>query len=211
MMHNPWLEIPEADYVGHMESALVGQRPVLRRLFREILELRRPQHVLLLGSTDGNGLEFVDGEVTSRVSCVDINPVYLDILRLRFPEPDFALDLHCADLLEHTFEPASFDLVHAALVFEYLDWRTLLPRLVEALRPNGTLSLILQRPSATAPAVTATPFTSLRRLETLFNFVEGDALARQAATLGLTLEDRRVAPLPGGKSFDVFQLSRRSI
>jgi hypothetical protein len=211
MTHNPWLEIPEADYVGHMESALVGQRPVLRRLFGEILQLRLPQHVLLLGSTDGNGLESVDARVTSRVSCVDVNPVYLDSLRLRFPEPDFALDLHCADLLEHTFEGASFDLVHAALVFEYLDWRALLPRLVEALRPNGTLSLILQRPSAATPAVTPTPFTSLRRLEALFSFVDGDALTGQAASLGLTLVDRTIAPLPGGKSFDVLQLLLRSI
>jgi hypothetical protein len=37
-MRNPWLDIPEADYVGHMSSPVVNQRPVLNRLLREALQ-----------------------------------------------------------------------------------------------------------------------------------------------------------------------------
>ena len=41
-MNNPWLDISEADYVGHMSSPAVGQRPVLGRLLGDTLETVRP-------------------------------------------------------------------------------------------------------------------------------------------------------------------------
>lgn len=120
--------------------------------------------VLILGCSTGNGLEHVDATVTRRVTGVDINPEYLQRLAERFPDPGFALELRCTDVADDTFEAEGFDLVHAALILEYVEWPSLLPRLAETLRPGGTFSVVLQRPSESSPVVTPTEFTSLRSL-----------------------------------------------
>jgi SAM-dependent methyltransferase len=202
-MSNPWLEIPEADYVGHMSSPAVGQRPVLSRLLGETLQSVRPHALLVLGCSTGNGLEHIDPAVTSRVVVVDVNPEYLRRLRERFPNPMFTLDVRCGDLTNIELEREAFDMVHAALLFEYLEWPVLLPRVAMALRPGAVLSVILQVPSMSSPAVTPTPFTSLRRLESVFRFVEPTALVEAAGREKLTLNARRTEPLPGGKTFEV--------
>jgi hypothetical protein len=48
-MSNPWLDITEVDYVGHMTSPAVNQRPVLSRLLGDALESALPGAVLVLG------------------------------------------------------------------------------------------------------------------------------------------------------------------
>ena len=145
-MRNPWLDIPEADYLGHMSSPTVGQRPVLGRLLGEVLETVLPSVVLVLGGSTGNGLEHVNSTVTSRVVVVDVNPKYLIRLRERFPNPAFELDLWCGDVIEIGLGRQVFDLVHAGLIFEYVEWPVLLPRIAAALRPGGVLSVVLQGP-----------------------------------------------------------------
>lgn len=137
-MRNPWLDIPEGDYVGHMSSPAVNQRPMLSRLMGEALEAVRPRSMLVLGCSTGNGLEHVRPEVTSRVNVIDLNPAYLRRLAEQFPNPGLTLDVQCADLAEVALEPEGFDLVHAALVLEYIDWKSLLPRVASTLKPNGS-------------------------------------------------------------------------
>ena len=53
--------------------------------------------------------------------------------------------------MESELEPAAFDLVHAGLVLEYVDWSLLLPRVAATLKPGGILSVVLQLPSASNP------------------------------------------------------------
>jgi hypothetical protein len=85
-MCNPWLDIPELDYVGHMSSPTVNQRPVLSRLMGDALESVSPRTMLVLGGSTGNGLEHVNPEVTSQVTVVDLNPAYLSVpVRQREP------------------------------------------------------------------------------------------------------------------------------
>jgi SAM-dependent methyltransferase len=207
-MRNPWLDIPEADYVGHMTSPEVDQQSVLCRLFRDALERTRPRDVLLLGCSTGNGLEHVDAAVTSRVTGVDINPAYLRRLVEQYPNPGFTLAVHCADLAEYSFEPAAFDLVHAGLLFEYLEWQPLLPRLARTLRQRGTLSVVLQRSSEVSPPVTRTEFTSLRQLDRMFRFVEPDVLEVEARNAGFEVRFRETEPLKSGKGFAVLHFER---
>jgi len=209
-MTNPWLGISEADYLGHMRRPEVGQLQVLSRLLGEALASTRPADVLYLGSASGNGLEHVDAGVTSSVTCIDINASYLTRLEERFAGSAFALRVECADLNAREFESEAFDLVHAALVLEYVDWRRLVPQLAAALRAGGTLSVVLQLPSEQAPAVTPTPFTSLQRLEEMFRFVDPDELERTAAGAGLDLARRRAEPLPSGKTFAVRYFAKRA-
>jgi SAM-dependent methyltransferase len=202
-MANPWLDIAVDEYVGHMASPDVGQYQVLNRLFGEILRDVRPRNVLVLGCSTGNGFEHIDPAVTSRVVGVDINPQYLQRLVERFRYPAFSLDLRCTDLCRYAVEAAAFDLVHAALVFEYIEWSRLLPRIAETLKFDGVLSVVLQIPSRVSPAVTPTRFTSLGALESVFRFVDPDRLIAEAAECGLPLGRRRSEQLNAGKAFAV--------
>lgn len=205
---NPWLNIPAGDYVGHMSHPAVGQRAVLNRLLRDALADVRPQNLLVTGCSTGNGLEHVNPAVTERVTVVDINPSYLQQLANQFSNAGFSLEIRCVDVSEAVFEPNGVDLMHAALVLEYVDWKPLLPRLASALTPGGVLSVVLQRPSSASPAVTPTQFASLRLLESQFHFVDAESLIEAAATLGLTVRLRRTEPLPSGKAFEVLRFVR---
>jgi SAM-dependent methyltransferase len=213
-MRNPWLDISEADYIGHMSSPAVNQRPVLNELLREVLENHRPGTVLVVGCSTGNGFEHVDPAVTARVTALDVNPAFVRRVKERFSSSGFELDVRCADVASELLEADAFDLVHAALIFEYVDWPEILPRLVASLRSGGVLSVVLQRPSSAAPAVTPTAFTSLLALRSVFRFVNPDALAEQGQQLGMTVLTRRTVPLAAGKAFEVFAfaaaLARRS-
>jgi SAM-dependent methyltransferase len=204
-MSNPWLAIPEVDYVGHMSSPTVNQRPLLNRLLGDALESVRPRAVLVLGCSTGNGLEHVNPNVTSRVTVVDLNPAYLRRLAERFPNPGFELDVRCVDLADVVLEREAFDLVHAGLVLEYVEWPLLLPRVATTLKSGGVLSVVLQSPSASSPPVTPTPFVSLQSLESLFRFVEPAALVEAALGERLTLSKRHTESLPAGKAFEVLR------
>jgi SAM-dependent methyltransferase len=210
-MNNPWLDIPEADYVGHMSSPAVGQRPVLSRLLGETLQSVRPHALLVLGCSTGNGLEHINPAVTSRVVVVDVNPEYLRRLRERFPNPMFTLDVRCGDLTDIELEREAYDMVHAALLFEYLEWPLLLPRVAVCLRPGAVFNVVLQVPSTSSPAVTPTPFTSLRKLESAFRFVEPTALVDAARGEGLNLTARHAEALPAGKSFEVLRFMKDAV
>lgn len=208
-MRNPWLEIPAADYLGHMASPEVDQLSVLARLFGETLERSRPRDVLLLGCSTGNGLDRIDASVTRSVTGVDINQEYLDRLREAWLHPPFDLWLECADVMTRQFDAGAFDLVHCALLFEYLDWPGLIPALARTLRPGGWFSVVLQAPSAALPAVTRTDYPSLLRLEAVFHFVDPASLIARARAAGLELQTRRTEPLTSGKTFEMLQFRRR--
>jgi SAM-dependent methyltransferase len=202
-MRNPWLDITEADYVGHMSSPAVGQRRVLNGLFREVLQNHHPKAVLVVGCSTGNGFEHVDPDVTERVTALEINPIFVRRVEERFSSSGFELDVRCADVATASLELDAFDLIHAALIFEYVDWLEILPRLIASVRGGGALSVVLQRPSSAAPAVTPTAFTSLLALHTVFRFVDPDVLVEQAQQLGMTVMTRRTVPLPAGKAFEL--------
>ena len=207
-MANPWLDIDVADYIGHMHSPGVNQGPILNGLLREALQDLRAGTVLVVGCSTGNGLEHVDPAITRSVTALDINPVFLSQVADRFSDRGFQLDVRCGDLASATFEPEAFDLIHAALIFEYVDWTSVLPRLVSSLSARGTFSVVLQQPSPTTPAVTPSPYARLQTLESVFRFVAPDMLIAHATELGLTLAARRIVPLPGTKAFEVLRFRR---
>jgi SAM-dependent methyltransferase len=192
-----------------MNSPAVGQHLVLNRLFAEALAATRPRGVLVAGCSTGNGLEHLDPRVTRKITCVDVNPGYLqamtDLMKDR-PEIDFRLT--CGDIATCPLPRGQFDLVHAALLFEYVEWHRVLTRLVTTLSKNGTLSVVLQRPSEISPPVTPSSFKSLLALEPFFHFVEPEALVDAAASVDLAVVVRRTVPLPSAKAFEVLHLRR---
>ena len=198
---NPWLSVPAADYEAHMAAASVGQLPVLSRILRDDLERHRPRALVVPGCATGNGFEHIDLVVTSRIVGIDVNGEYLGILRERHARRLPGLELLHADLLEALLEPAAFDLVHAALVLEYVDPAPALARMAAWLRPGGVLTVVLQEPSPDAPPVSRTPFRTVLALEPLLRLVDPALLALQATKLGLVPLDTERVPLPQGKSF----------
>ena len=82
-MENPWLGIPADDYEAHMSSPNVDQPSFRGMTFKETLDKHDCSAVALLGCATGNGLEYINSETTRRLTAVDINPEYLEVLRQR--------------------------------------------------------------------------------------------------------------------------------
>jgi SAM-dependent methyltransferase len=198
---NPWLSVPAADYEAHMAAASVGQLPMLSRILRDDLERHRPRALVVPGCATGNGFEHIDPLVTSRIVGIDVNGEYLALLRERHARRLPGLELLHGDLFEALLEPGAFDLVHAALVLEYVDPAPALARMAAWLRPGGVLTVVLQEPSPDAPPVSRTPFRTVLALEPLLRLVDPALLALQATKLGLVPLDTERVPLPQGKSF----------
>ena len=198
---NPWLALPLEDYEGHMGSAAVDQLVPLADLFGEALARLRPRSVAVLGVAGGNGLEHVDGTLTTRVVAIDVNQTYLDATRARFPDLR-GLELHCADLTGDSFpevEPVA--LVHAALVFEHAGVDRCLDHAVSLVARGGHLSVVLQLPAAEQQAVTPTPFASMATLAGGFAFVDPHQLRRVLAQRELRLTHQARLTLSTGKAF----------
>lgn len=198
---NPWLTVPAGEYEAHMASPEVGQLPVLAELLRADLARYRPSTLAVLGCATGNGFEHIDPGVTTRVVGIDINPEYIGIARERHAQRLPRLQLIHGDVVSADFPACSFDLVHAALVFEYVDAARVLPRVARWLRPGGVLTVVLQGPSASAPPVTPTPWRSLEALSPILRLVDPLAFGRIAAASGLVPRDAARVGLPAGKSF----------
>ena len=72
MTANPWLEIPAADYEGHMGTAGAStQLGPLRTILADVYAQVRPARVAVLGCGTGNGLDVVDPARTRRLVGVD--------------------------------------------------------------------------------------------------------------------------------------------
>lgn len=205
---NPWLDVSSAEYQAHMQSPDVAQSGVLAELFGLALRTAQPESLLVLGCGTGNGLQGIDDRVTRRVTCIDINPAYLSELASRFPAPGHDRALIEMDLNTGALPPGPFDLVHAPFVFEFLDWRNLVPRIASVLSPSGHFTVVIQRESRTVAARTPTPYFTLRRLDSLFAYVDPLDLGAVASESGLMLAMQRDVSLPRQKSFTLLTFSR---
>ena len=199
-MANPWLQIPLADYEGHMQSAGVEQLAVLSRLFGEVLHLCKPASVAILGVAGGNGLEHIDSSVTGRIAGVDLNPEYLAIARERFSHLQ-GLELHCVDLSISRLRLAPLELVHAALVFEHAGVGLCLENALSLVAPGGVFSVILQLPSEISQGVAANPFASIQLLKPNFALIDVAWFRQTIAARGFVLSQEATHSLAGGKSF----------
>jgi hypothetical protein len=199
-MANPWLKVTLEDYEGHMNSAEVQQLGVLSELFAEVLALRRPSSVAVLGIAGGNGLEHIDSNLTKRVVGLDVNPLYLEIVSRRYPFVS-ALELACVDLAEEVVRSKPVALVHAALVFEHAGVGRCLDNAVSLVAPEGALSVVLQLPSEIEQGVSRTPFYSIQNLKSDFRFVDPAKLRETLEQRGFRLMRETRRSLPAGKSF----------
>lgn len=200
-MHNPWLDIPLADYEAHMALPEIGQARLLSDIFADALRTHVPDSVAVIGCAGGNGLERISPECTTRVVGVDLNPDYLKQTRQRFDGKFQSLELIHADIERDAPPVAPVRLVFAALVLEYVNPEKALPRLRDMLAGNGVLITVLQRPSPHMPAVSPSPFESLRALDAVLRHIEPACLSDVCARHGLGEFSASLHTTDNGKQF----------
>jgi SAM-dependent methyltransferase len=181
---SPWLDIPLADYEGHMALPEVSQARLLSNVFASVLDLHAPRSVAVLGCAGGNGFDRISQQATERVVGVDINPEYVREARARFGRRLPGLELIVGDLEREDIAFAPVDLVFAGLIFEYVDVEAVLPKTRSMLRPGGALVTLVQLPSEAVPEVTPSPFASLGALSSVMCLVSPERLERSAGAHG---------------------------
>jgi SAM-dependent methyltransferase len=202
---NPWTVVPAADYERHMGPEGVDQLAPLSAIFQESYLAAQPDRLLLLGCTTGNGLEHVNPAVTKRIVGVDVNLQYLGIARQRYFHLGPRLELYCQEAEKFRSPPGSFDLVHAALLFEYLHPEVLVRKIAEWLGDQGTCSVVLQLPGGAGPPA---PTKTLLIIEKAMKLVPPDELTRLFEHYGLHHKRARTVPLAHGRSFWVGAFGR---
>lgn len=207
MMVNPWLKIPAADYEGHMASPNVNQLSFLASIFKESLENNNCETIALLGCATGNGLAHINDRLTRRVTAVDINPEFLEILKKHYVNTVTGLELVQGDLEVCELERQTYSLIFAGLVFEYLTPQVLFPKIANWLREYGVLVTILQLPYE-GSSITETPYTSIKSLASIMNLVPSQDFKSMASDAGLKETESKTVTLNTGKSFYIATYER---
>jgi len=202
-MKNPWLNIPLADYEGHMALPYVAQAKLLSDVFADALKIFSPQSVAVLGCAGGNGFDRISSQITKRVVGIDINPEYIHDTRKRFNDRLPALELFAGDIQTDVFGFLPVDLVFGSLLFEYVDVDVVLVNIRSMLTASGKMVTVVQLPNTGIPEVTPSPFTSMRALSSAMRLVPPEILERLAAVQGFELIGSRVVESAGGKLFQV--------
>jgi SAM-dependent methyltransferase len=189
----------------------VGQAEALRRIFTELYREIRPQRLLVLGCTTGKDIGLINPSVTTRAVGVDVNAEYLAIARKELEHLGHVVELLHGDVMEIDLRDATFfDLVHAALILEYVDRPRLFERIRGWLGESGVCSVVSQEPSPHLPAVSVTSSKSLNVLEGRMYVVAAEQIAADARGAGLAVVAEQRYPLSSGKIFSVATLTRSS-
>ncbi len=173
-LQNPWLQIPADDYENHMSAPNVGQLQVLNKIFKDVLDEFNPKSICVLGCTTGNGFEHLINRSVEEIVGIDINQNYLDECNNRYGKELPQLKLICADLDELELQSNIFDLIYAALIFEYVDVQNLLRKISKWLKTDGILSMVFQLPSEKSNPVSDTPYHSLKSLSSIMKLIDSD-------------------------------------
>lgn len=200
---NPWLTIPAADYDGHMGPDHADQLGPLSEVFAEVYRETRPARLAFLGCATGNGLEHVDPAITERAIAIDLNPEYVAVTRARHAALGAALEVRCADVCSCDLPAEAFDLIHAALLFEYVEVPLFAARIAGWLAPGGTCAAVLQVHPPTTAALTPSPYHSFAPLRSFVRLVAPEQLAASFAQHGLHQVRGWSVPLKGDKQLAV--------
>lgn len=204
---SPWLRIPVRDYEAHMDR--IGQSEALREIFARACMETRPRRLLVLGCSAGGDFPLVDPEVTELVVGVDLNPEAIAEARRRGAERCCAeVRLIAGDVLDASLPESGFDLIHAALLLEYVDPARLFERIARWLDPHGACVTVTQTPVPGIAAVSCTGQDSLNLLASTMTLRTPAEIETVAMRAGLRRHGARDVPLPGGKRFAVAEFRR---
>lgn len=182
--------------------AEVGQSAALREIFARVYAAASPRRSLVLGCTTGKDLALLDPRVTTVAVGVDVNPEYLAMAR-RELDHLACVELIEGDVLELQLASGGFDLVHAALLLEYVNPGALFARMRSWLAADGRCTIVSQDPAPGVASVSESGHESLRILEGHMSLLDADDIERLAARAGLRRISLESVPLPGRKTFSV--------
>jgi len=194
-----WRTIPLGDYEGHMALPEIGQARAIADELGRLLRTYEPRSLAVLGCSGGNGFDRISPERTVRVVGVDLNGEYLAAVRSRHGPRLPGLELFPCDVETDAVPFEAVELAFAALLMEYVDASKALAFVRRSLVPGGVFGCLLQRPSESLPAVSASPYESLRPLASAMVLVEPESLSALAKREGLSLRSQRTLEMPNGK------------
>lgn len=200
-MKSPWLDVPLEEYEGHMAWPSVGQAQLLGEALSLAIRQFSPQSVAVLGCAGGNGFERIPPSV--RVVGVDLNPQFIAQTGARFSGRFKKLELLTGDIQSDETSFVPVDLIFAGLLLEYVSVETVVARISSMLHPSGHLVTVLQLPNIEHSAVSCSPFSGVKPLGDVMQFVPPAHLQDAAEAHGFgQLESRTVASV-AGKQFQV--------
>lgn len=197
-MKNPWKEIPSLDYESHMKQ--VGQLQILSKITDELLTKYIPVKFGLLGCCTGNGLEHIDSDITKEIYAIDINKEYLRVTKDRFGNKLKGLNLLKIDISKEKLDIKDIDLLFVGLVLEYVDFQSIIDKLVNPLRASGILAIVIQK-SGKEHFVSKTKYQSLENLSQISNEVDETILDLELKKRGLEFVNRKEIEVTNSKRF----------
>jgi SAM-dependent methyltransferase len=207
MIVSPWLDIPLADYEGHMALPEIAQAQMLADEFTIAVRWHAPSSVAIIGCSGGNGFERLIGTTVERIVGIDINPTYVAAAQARFGTQLPKLALYVADIQDALPSIMPVKLIFAGLIFEYVDLHLAMQNLRGLCAPGGTLVAVLQASSAEVKAVSPSPYRSLQRLAPAMRLRDAQEVQGAAIKAGFAPTTRRSLTLPSGKSFTVMSFN----
>jgi trans-aconitate methyltransferase len=200
-MNNPWLKIPASDYEGHMSLPNVAQLSFLGEIFKQSLAKFDCSSIAYLGCATGNGLEYISNKKTHKLTVIDINPEYLEILRNRYQNIIPSLEIIEANLNDFQRHGQQYSLIFAGLLFEYLAPNPLLKKISTWLEKTGVMVVVLQLECTQTKKVSDTPYASLEQLDPIMNLVSAQDFKLMARESGLKELEGKIVTLESGKTF----------
>ena len=198
---NPWLHIPVREYEAHMRAPSVGQKQMLDAVFRDLLHQHPPEYLAVLGCTAGNGFDLIDWQHITRVTGFDINDAYLRLAMRRFARYSHKMEFRCCDVGSCNLGQNAFDLIHGALIFEYIPLQPAIHHIFQAMKKHGLFSAVLQMPHESLSMVSKTRYQSLEKLAGIMTLHDPDYFRRTAAESRLKEIKHRYMILESGKPF----------
>ncbi len=201
-MNSPWLDVPLADYEGHMALPGIEQAQLLSDIFSSALTQFSPCSVAVIGCAGGNGFDRLPPAV-SRVVGVDLNPRFVAETEARFKDKISKLELIVGDIQSHEVSFAPVDLIFLGLVLEYVNVESVIPRMPSMLTASGHMVTVLQLPTVGDQQVSPSPFTSVQPLGEVIHLVPPARLQSSAEAQGFVQLESRNVVSKGGKQFQV--------
>ena len=201
-MNSPWLDVPLADYEGHMALPGIEQAQLLSDIFSSALAQFSPRSVAVIGCAGGNGFDRIPPAI-SRVVGVDLNPRFVAETEARFKDKISNLELMVGDIQSHEVAFAPVDLIFLGLVLEYVNVESVIPRMPSMLTASGHMVTVLQLPTVGDQQVSPSPFTSVQPLGEVIHLVPPVRLQSSAEAQGFVQLESRNVVSKGGKQFQV--------
>jgi hypothetical protein len=201
-MNNPWLDVPLADYEGHMALPGIGQAQLLSDIFAGVLAQFSPRSVAVIGCAGGNGFDRIPPGIL-RVVGVDLNPRYVAETEVRFRGKIKNLELMVGDIQNPAISFTPVDLIFLGLVLEYVNVESVIPRMPSMLTASGHMVTVLQLPTVGHQQVSPSPFTSVQPLGEVIHLVPPVRLQSSAEAQGFVQLESRNVVSKGGKQFQV--------